>query len=97
MAANAKKDLKAHVKRRERVEAHVHAMKVEVAKDITKIIAEAGMTQTEAAYHTGEAPSQWSLITTGKLRGFSLERLIRDRALLSPIAIQIGHIKRKVG
>lgn len=91
------KSLKAHAARRERVEKQVHAMKAEIAKDITRIITESGMTQTEAAYHTGEAPSQWSLITTGKLRGFSLERLIRDRALLSKIDVQVGPLKRKVG
>jgi hypothetical protein len=34
-------------------------------------------TQTEAAYIVRDAPSQLSLMVTGKLTGFSSERLIR--------------------
>lgn len=40
------------------------------------------LTQTEAAYIMRDAPSQISLVTTGKLRGFSYERLIRMNARL---------------
>lgn len=65
-----------------RVEAAIEDMKVKLAKDVATLLDETGMTQTEASYITGEAPSQLSLICTGKLRGFSLERLIRVRAML---------------
>jgi predicted XRE-type DNA-binding protein len=35
------------------------------------------LTQTEAAYVIRDAPSQISLVVTSKLRGFSVERLVR--------------------
>ena len=40
------------------------------------------MTQIEAAYLAGDAPSQMSLVVSGKLRGFSVERLLRILARL---------------
>jgi len=65
-----------------RVGAEIEAMKRAVAKEIKNYLAVQNLTQTEASYITVEAPSQLSLICTGKLRGFSLERLIRVRAML---------------
>jgi predicted XRE-type DNA-binding protein len=40
------------------------------------------LTQTEAAYVMRDAPSQISLVVTSKLRGFSVERLVRMLARL---------------
>jgi predicted XRE-type DNA-binding protein len=48
-----------------------------LAKEIARILRDRGLTQTAAAYVTGDAPSQLSLIVTGKLAGFSSERLLR--------------------
>lgn len=68
--------------KRERIEKKIDAVKMALAKDIARVISERGITQLQAFAVTGEAPSQISLITTGKLRGFSLERLLRSRAML---------------
>lgn len=65
-----------------RVNASINDMRTALAKDIAKTIDELGLTQTEAAFMMHDAPSQVSLVVTGKLRGFSLVRLIRMRALL---------------
>lgn len=67
---------------RKRVKAQMADVKVKLAKDIKRIIDVRGITQSEASLITGEAQSQFSLICTGKLRGFSTERLLRNRALL---------------
>lgn len=67
--------------KRDKVEKKIEGVKVAIAKDIARIIREREITQAEAFSVTGEAPSQISLITTGKLRGFSLERLLRTRAM----------------
>lgn len=48
-----------------------------LAKEIARIIDEREMTQTEAAWLVKDAPSQISLMVTGKTRGFAAERLIR--------------------
>lgn len=50
--------------------------KIAVAKRIAQILEDRDLTQTEAARIMRDAPSQISLVVTGKLRGFSLERLI---------------------
>jgi len=55
-----------------------------LAKEIASILEKQQLTQTEAAYIMRDAPSQISLVVTGKLRGFSTERLarlMRDPAL----------------
>jgi predicted XRE-type DNA-binding protein len=48
-----------------------------LAKEIARIIDEREMTQTEAGWLVKDAPSQISLMVTGKTRGFAAERLIR--------------------
>jgi predicted XRE-type DNA-binding protein len=68
--------------KRTRIEKEIDAMRVKIAKDVARILSDRKLTQTQASYETGEAPSQISLVCTGKLRGFSLERLLRMRALL---------------
>lgn len=65
-----------------RVEGTIQTFKVALAKEIAKIITERQLTQTEAAFLMQDAPSQVSLVVTGKLRGFSVERLLRMRAML---------------
>jgi predicted XRE-type DNA-binding protein len=67
---------------KKRVEAEIQKGKRDLAKDIATIIDHRQMTQIEAAYVMQDAPSQVSLVVTGKLRGFSFERLFRMRALL---------------
>jgi predicted XRE-type DNA-binding protein len=67
---------------RKRVKAQLADIKVKLAKDIKRIITERNLTQFEASMITGEPQSQFSLICTGKLRGFSTDRLLRNRALL---------------
>jgi predicted XRE-type DNA-binding protein len=47
------------------------------AKEIARILEDQQLTQTEAAYMMRDAPSQISLVVTGKLRGFAVERLVR--------------------
>ncbi|HXT16847.1 MAG TPA: XRE family transcriptional regulator [Gemmatimonadaceae bacterium] len=53
-----------------------------LAKEIATILDDQQLTQTEAAYIMRDAPSQISLVVTGKLRGFSTERLLRMLARL---------------
>jgi predicted XRE-type DNA-binding protein len=67
---------------RKRVTAQIAEFKTKLAKDIKRLLDVRGLTQTEASFLTGEAPSQLSLICTGKLRGFSTDRLLRTRAML---------------
>ncbi len=64
------------------ITARIEQSKREVAKDIANILENRQLTQTEAAFLMKDAPSQVSLVVTGKLRGFSLERLLRMRAML---------------
>lgn len=68
--------------KRSRVTKEIKAVRVKLAKEIARVLADREMTQTEASHVSGEAPSQISLVCTGKLRGFSLERLLRMRILL---------------
>jgi predicted XRE-type DNA-binding protein len=77
MATKTKLDAK-----RSRVTREIKAIRVKMAAEIARILKDRSMTQTEASYVSGEAPSQISLVCTGKLRGFSLERLLRMRILL---------------
>jgi predicted XRE-type DNA-binding protein len=53
-----------------------------LAKEIAAILRQRQLTQTEAAFIMRDAPSQVSLVVTGKLRGFSTERLLRMLARL---------------
>ena len=69
-----------------------------LAKEIAGILEDQQLTQTEAAYIMRDAPSQISLVVTGKLRGFSTERLIRMLARLGrDIDIVIRPAKGKTG
>lgn len=51
--------------------------KEELAEEIAMIIRYHHLNQTEAAKIVGDAPSQMSLLMSGKLAGFSTERLLR--------------------
>jgi len=53
-----------------------------LAREIGRILRDRQMTQTEASYLIREQPSQLSLITNGRLRGFSLDRLVKYLARL---------------
>ena len=69
-----------------------------LAKEIASILEDQELTQTEAAYIMRDAPSQISLVVTGKLRGFSTERLLRMLARLGrDIDIVIRPAKGKAG
>jgi predicted XRE-type DNA-binding protein len=69
-----------------------------LAKEIAGILDDQQLTQTEAAYIMRDAPSQISLVVTGKLRGFSTERLLRMLARLGrDIDIVIRPSKGKQG
>jgi predicted XRE-type DNA-binding protein len=59
-------------------------VKTAIAKSIAKEIEARQLTQTEASYQIKEAPSQISLVVGNRLRGFSLERLMR-------MALPLGH------
>ena len=48
-----------------------------LSKEIARILEERELTQTEAARIVRDAPSQISLMVTGRTHGFSAERLIR--------------------
>ena len=48
-----------------------------LAGAVASIIRDLDLTQREAGLLVGEAPSQMSLLLSGKLRGFSSDRLIR--------------------
>ena len=72
--------------------------KAVLAKEIARILEDQELTQTEAAYIMRDAPSQISLVVTGKLRGFSTERLLRMLARLGrDIDIVIRPSKGKSG
>ena len=69
-----------------------------LAKEIASILEDQQLTQTEAAYIMRDAPSQISLVVTGKLRGFSTERLLRMLARLGrDVDIVIRNAKGKTG
>jgi predicted XRE-type DNA-binding protein len=69
-----------------------------LAQEIATILEDQQLTQTEAAYIMRDAPSQISLVVTGKLRGFSTERLLRMLARLGrDIDIVIRPAKGKSG
>jgi predicted XRE-type DNA-binding protein len=62
---------------RPRVVAEGLIPKAQLAKEVARIIEDRGLTQTEAAHLIRDSPSQISLVVTGKVKGFSSERLVR--------------------
>jgi predicted XRE-type DNA-binding protein len=48
-----------------------------LAREIRRLVVEKGLSQTDAAAVVQDAPSQLSLLLSGKLRGFSIDRLVR--------------------
>lgn len=69
-----------------------------LANEITRILQTEGLTQTAAAQITKVAPTQLSLIVTGKLAGFSVDRLLRVLSLLGrDIEIHTSPAKRGRG
>ena len=73
---------KAQSKVWERTSEDQQISKETLAKEISNILRDRQLTQIEAAYLAGDAPSQMSLVVSGKLRGFSIERLLRILARL---------------
>jgi predicted XRE-type DNA-binding protein len=72
--------------------------KAPLAREIARILDERELTQTEASYLVGDAPSQLSLITTGKLSGFSPERLLRTLTRLGrDVQITIRRSRGRTG
>jgi predicted XRE-type DNA-binding protein len=72
--------------------------KAPLAKEIARILEDRGLTQTEASYIVRDAPSQLSLMVTGKLAGFSAERLIRTLTRLGrDVEITIRPAKGRAG
>jgi predicted XRE-type DNA-binding protein len=51
--------------------------KEELAEEIATIIRYHHLSQSEAARIVGDAPSQMSLLLSGRIEGFSVERLLR--------------------
>lgn len=69
-----------------------------MASSVATILDDRDLTQTEAAFIMKDAPSQISLVVTGKLRGFSTERLLRMLARLGrDIDIKTRKAKGKHG
>ena len=48
-----------------------------LAREIRRLIEERGLSQADAAEIVHDAASQLSLLLSGKLRGFSVDRLVR--------------------
>ena len=48
-----------------------------LAREIRRLIVEKGLSQADAAIVVQDAASQLSLLLSGKLRGFSVDRLVR--------------------
>jgi predicted XRE-type DNA-binding protein len=82
MATTLRPTIRSTGRTRPRVEQQLEKLSEAIARDIASALEAQGISQTDASHIVGEAPSQLSLVCTGKLRGFSLERLIRIRALL---------------
>jgi predicted XRE-type DNA-binding protein len=71
-----------------------------LSREIASILRKRDLTQTEAARIMDDAPSQVSLVVTGKLRGFSTERLLRMLARLGrdvDIVIRPTEGRRRTG
>ncbi len=83
---------------RHRVESHIEKTLKAIARDIAATLKKQELTQTAASHLTGEAPSQISLVCTGKLKGFSMERLLRMRAMLGgKIVVKFGDQTVSIG
>ena len=76
--------------------AAVDLRKEQLAREIGRILRDRQMTQTEASYLIREQPSQLSLITNGRLRGFSLDRLVKYLARLG-CDVEVRIARRKTG
>jgi predicted XRE-type DNA-binding protein len=48
-----------------------------LAREIRRLVTEKGLSQADAAVVVQDAASQLSLLLSGKLRGFSIDRLVR--------------------
>jgi len=69
-----------------------------LARRVAQIIEDRELTQTEAARIARDAASQMSLIVSGKLDGFSAERLLRVLSRLGDdIEIRISRAAGKTG
>jgi predicted XRE-type DNA-binding protein len=51
--------------------------KERLAAEVARVLRERNLTQTEASFIVRDAPSQLSLMVTGKLRGISADRYVR--------------------
>jgi predicted XRE-type DNA-binding protein len=72
--------------------------KAVLAKEIARILKDRRLTQTEAANIIRDAPSQISLMVTGKLRGFSTERLTRTLTRLGrDVEITVRRARGRTG
>ncbi len=63
--------------RRPRKTAESLIPKDKLAKEVARVLEQRELTQAEAAELIEDAPSQVSLMVTGKTKGFSSERLLR--------------------
>lgn len=59
-----------------------HAVRVALAREITRIVSARGLTQREAAELLGTAQPRVSALMSGNVEGFSLDRLVRYLNLL---------------
>lgn len=74
--------------------------KEDLLSEIQSIVDKRDMSQVQVADETGEARSQVSLLLSGKLRGFSTDRLVRILLRLGrdiEIVIRPSKGNRKVG
>ncbi len=68
----------AKVPRQAKAPRHLQSIPKEpLAREIRRLVAEKNLSQTAAAAVVQDAPSQLSLLLSGKLRGFSADRLVR--------------------
>lgn len=65
-----------------------------LAQTLAAEIERQGLTQTEAARRAKDAPSQISLVTTGRLRGFSTDRLMR---MVNGLGLDTDIVVRRTG
>jgi predicted XRE-type DNA-binding protein len=56
---------------------HAERLKVDIAIEISGVIARSGLTQTQVADIIGADQAKVSNLTRGKLKGFSLDRLVQ--------------------
>jgi predicted XRE-type DNA-binding protein len=81
-------DLGIHLDERER-------LKVDIAHEITNIIVKSGLSQAEIAKVIGADQAKVSNLTRGRLKGFSLERLVYYLLCLGyDVDVHISHQRR---